>query len=140
MVFGVFDLLHPGHHSFLNQARSYGDYLYVIVTRDAIVERLKKRRPAQNEQERKRNLEQLPSVFKAVLGDEILGTYQVIKEHVPDIICLGYDQQGLERNIKGTIAVGTIGFIEMVTLEPFMPDVYHTSLLRAQKQKEIDIQ
>jgi len=34
MVFGTFDIFHPGHRSFLNQAKKYGNYLIVVVARD----------------------------------------------------------------------------------------------------------
>ncbi len=38
---GVFDLLHPGHVRFLEQARALGDFLVVGVNTDASVRRLK---------------------------------------------------------------------------------------------------
>ena len=40
MVFGVFDRLHPGHLSFLEQASKHGNVVAVI-TRDDVVKALK---------------------------------------------------------------------------------------------------
>ena len=43
MASGVFDLIHLGHISYLEQARSYGDELVVVVARDSTAERRKHR-------------------------------------------------------------------------------------------------
>lgn len=49
MTNGVFDILHPGHVSYLQQARKLGDRLIVAVNDDASVRRLKgKDRPINN--------------------------------------------------------------------------------------------
>ncbi|HLC71304.1 MAG TPA: adenylyltransferase/cytidyltransferase family protein, partial [Candidatus Nanoarchaeia archaeon] len=34
MCFGTFDILHPGHLHYLQQAKKYGDYLMVVIARD----------------------------------------------------------------------------------------------------------
>ncbi len=50
---GCFDLLHPGHLSFLRAARAEGDALWVALNADASVRALKgPRRPVLNQQER----------------------------------------------------------------------------------------
>ncbi|MDR0548927.1 MAG: D-glycero-beta-D-manno-heptose 1-phosphate adenylyltransferase [Deltaproteobacteria bacterium] len=41
MTNGCFDLLHPGHLRYLDEARSLGDYLLVAINDDASVKRLK---------------------------------------------------------------------------------------------------
>ena len=41
MTNGCFDLIHPGHVRYLNQARSHGDLLLVALNSDASVRRLK---------------------------------------------------------------------------------------------------
>lgn len=138
MVFGVFDLLHPGHLSFFQQAKIYGDSLIVVVTRDEMVLKLKKKHPVDSEAKRLANVQKIPGIHKAILGDKELGTYAVIKEHKPDIICLGYDQHGLANHLEHVIKTGIIPFIIRQTMQPFEPDIYHTSLLRDQihRQKE----
>ena len=34
LTFGSFDLIHPGHHYFLNKAKELGDELIVVLSRD----------------------------------------------------------------------------------------------------------
>jgi FAD synthetase len=130
MVFGVFDLLHPGHISFLTQAQKYGSKLIAVVTRDEMVLKLKKRCPLDCEEKRLSNVQKVPGVHKAVLGDKELGSYAVIKEHKPDVICLGYDQYGLANHLEHVMKIGTIPVIPRYTTQPFEPETYHTSLLR----------
>ena len=42
MATGVFDLLHPGHLSFLTEAKKLGDELIVVVARDQTARRMKR--------------------------------------------------------------------------------------------------
>ncbi len=100
VVFGVFDLFHPGHRYFLDQSRSKGDPLIVVVTRDSIVSRLKNRLPIDDEMTRLNNIKQYPSVDTALLGDEELGVYSVLHEYRPTTICLGHDQTSLRRDLE----------------------------------------
>ena len=41
MASGVFDLIHPGHISYLQQARAFGDELVVVVAWDDTVRKNK---------------------------------------------------------------------------------------------------
>ena len=41
MTFGSFDILHEGHKHYLQEAKSFGDYLVVIVARDENIIRFK---------------------------------------------------------------------------------------------------
>ena len=130
MVFGVFDLLHPGHISFLTQARAQGDTLIAVVTRDTVGVQLKKRSPCHNQRERLKAVSSLPYVSKVVLGDIKLGTYKVLKKYKPSIICLGYDQQSFGDHLRRSMEAGIIPVSEIRYMKSFMPDTYHTSLLR----------
>ncbi|MHA1679090.1 MAG: adenylyltransferase/cytidyltransferase family protein, partial [Promethearchaeota archaeon] len=56
LCFGTFDILHPGHVSFLKQARKYGNYLVVVVARDENVKKIKGKYPLDNELKRIENL------------------------------------------------------------------------------------
>src|SRR3954463_1039918 len=95
MVFGVFDGVHVGHRAFFLEARKHGNYLIAVLTQDHIVERLKLRLPKKNFAERFDNLKKEDIVDEIVIGDAELGMYEVIKKYKPDVIALGYDQQGL---------------------------------------------
>lgn len=86
---GTFDLLHPGHVYFLNQARALGDELFVIVARDSNVTH--KPKPIIPEEQRLEMVNALKVVDKAILGSEN-DMFEPLKEIRPDIITLGYDQ------------------------------------------------
>lgn len=137
MMFGVFDILHEGHIQFFKQALQLANtqekYCYiVVVTRDAIVNLLKKRNPLENETVRMskiKNVDFLPGLT-VVLGDTVLSAYSVIHEYRPDIICLGYDQQGLYNNLVLEMRKKNIPEIPIVMMQPYKPEIYHSSLLR----------
>lgn len=129
MVFGVFDRLHPGHYYFLEQARSYGDELIVVVARDSSVRLLKNKDPRESEEERLQNVQALPVVSEAVLGDEVLGTYEVMRKTVPHLVCLGYDQVGLEEDLRERMAEGMVPTIPMIYIEAYHSDRFHSSIL-----------
>ena len=68
---GCFDLLHPGHISYLRAARSLGDTLVVGLNSDASVKRLKgMSRPVVPEKDRAAVLEALDSVDAVVIFAE----------------------------------------------------------------------
>lgn len=131
MVFGVFDRLHPGHISFLEQAAQLGDELVVAVARDSVVLRLKNKIPHQDEETRRRAIAQLATVTDALLGDSILGSYEIFNIHQPDIICLGYDQHWLLQDLQDRMAHGGIAPIKLIMMRPHESARFHTSLLTA---------
>lgn len=126
MVFGVFDRLHEGHKAFLKSAASYGD-LVVVVARDISVKRLKNKLPEWHELKRKEMIEALFPGVRAVLGDEAQGSYEVIKSCHPDLICLGYDQEFLKKDLEEKMLAGVIATIPRATLKPYLPEQYKTS-------------
>lgn len=91
MVFGTFDVLHPGHIDFFVQAKELGDRLVVVVARDSNVTKIKGRPPRHSEDERLRGVQAIALVDEAVLGS-VTDPYTVIETTRPDTIALGYDQ------------------------------------------------
>lgn len=100
LAFGTFDRLHPGHRAFLERAAALGDRLVVAVARDAHVRALKQKEPRENELARRAAVESVPGVAEAILSDEELGTYAVLDRVRPDVIAIGYDQFGLEADLR----------------------------------------
>jgi len=98
MVFGTFDILHPGHLNMFRQAKKLGDELIVVVGRDNIVEEVKGKKPRNNEKERLKKVASAATVDKAVLG-RLDDKYSLIEELQPDIICLGYDQNSFSKGL-----------------------------------------
>lgn len=99
---GVFEILHPGHIMFLEEAKKRGDKLIVIVARDKMVKKRKNRIVIPDKQ-RLDVVRALKTVDKAILGDEE-DIFKPIQEINPDIIALGRDQKfnikELEKELK----------------------------------------
>ncbi len=95
---GVFDLLHPGHLYFLEEARKLGDELVVVVARDQTARRLK-HEPYVPEHIRRQMVEALKPVDKAVLGSTT-DIYETVVQERPTIVALGHDQRWDEREIE----------------------------------------
>ena len=128
LVFGSYDILHPGHIHFFKQARKLGDYLIVVVARDENIERVKGLTPVNEEAERLREVQELRIVDKAILGNKA-DPYQIIEEVKPDIICLGYDQESFVPNLDAEMKKRGVK-AEVVRLEPYRAEQYKSSKLR----------
>lgn len=100
VVFGIFDEVHEGHRFLFEQARAFGDELVAVVGRDDFVRTFKNKEPKNDEKSRVEMVQKEPLVDKAVLGDEVPSSYQVLSTLHPDVICLGYDQDALEGDLK----------------------------------------
>ena len=88
---GVFDLLHPGHLRYLQQARALGDLLIVGLNSDASVRRNKGAgRPINPEAERAEVVAALACVDAVVLFDEDTPA-EIIRAIQPDILVKGAD-------------------------------------------------
>jgi rfaE bifunctional protein nucleotidyltransferase chain/domain len=123
---GCFDLLHPGHVAYLEQARSLGEALIVGVNTDDSVRRLGKGegRPVTPEADRARVLAALACVDRVVLFDEDT-PLELITAVQPDILVKGGDYQLAE--IVGREVVEARG--GQVLALPFIPGYSTTALL-----------
>jgi len=130
IVFGTFDIFHEGHKEFFRQARRHGDFLRVVVARDANVEKIKGQRPGNSEQFR------IAEIIKSDLADEVtLGSlddrYESIKEFRPNVICLGYDQEVDMVQLKKILNELCLKNTLIVRLKAFHPEKYKSSRLRS---------
>ena len=64
----TFDLLHAGHLHYLEQAKSLGNHLTVVVAHDDTV-RIRKHEPVTNHDLRRRMVEGLKPVDEAIIGN-----------------------------------------------------------------------
>ena len=88
---GVFDLLHPGHIRYLQEARTHGDALVVGVNSDESVRAIKgPSRPITPENERAELLAALSCVDAVVLFAE-RDPHQLIRHVQPDVLVKGAD-------------------------------------------------
>ena len=130
LVFGTFDIFHEGHRDFLKQARKHGDFLCVVVARNATVLRVKGKLPRYSE------IERVAAIKKSGLADEvILGSlddrYGVIRKYKPDMICLGYDQKQSIAELRQKLSESSLGNTKIVRLKAFEAEKYKSSILRA---------
>jgi D-beta-D-heptose 7-phosphate kinase/D-beta-D-heptose 1-phosphate adenosyltransferase len=122
---GCFDLLHPGHLSLLNFAKSQGDILVLAINGDASVRRLKGAgRPVVSEQDRAAMLGALACVDAVTIFDEDT-PLDAIRCVQPDILVKGRDYR-IEEVIGRDIVEAAGG---RVVLAPLLPDYSTTSLL-----------
>ena len=92
MVNGTFDVLHPGHVSLLNTARSYGDWLVVAIDTDRRVKELKgQQRPINNQTDRKIMLSNLKAVDFVVFFDSTEELINLMELYKPDVYVKGSD-------------------------------------------------
>ncbi len=129
MLFGTFDIVHPGHEHLFAQARrlAKNPLLVVSLARDINVKRIKGFRPQNNERKRKAAVGKHLAVDKAVLGG--LNNYLThILKIKPDIIALGYDQVAYTQTLKKDLKQAGLK-TKIVRLKSHRPKKYKTSLL-----------
>ncbi len=122
MVFGVFDGLHEGHKHFLSLAAKQCKKLIVVVTPSNIVEILKNHPPKYSYEERIKKIALFDPSFDVVTGDTTLGQWNVLRDHRPDMVFLGYDQKALAAELENRA-------VPFIFLDPHSPDKYKSSLL-----------
>jgi len=99
LAFGTFDLLHPGHLFYLNEAKKHGKKLVVIVARDSNVLHFKGKKPVNPEKTRLTVVKSIKAVDEAVLGQQS-NFFGIIQKFNPEIVALGYDQWPGEAKLK----------------------------------------
>lgn len=104
---GCFDILHRGHISYLNQAKSLGDILIVGVNSDSSVKKLKgEDRPVNIENDRAYVLDNVKSVDYVIIFEEDT-PYNLIDKIKPDYLVKGGDWK--EEDIVGSDIVKANG-------------------------------
>lgn len=91
---GCFDILHKGHVSYLNVAKSFGDVLILGLNSDESVKRLKgESRPINSQDDRAYILSALECVDYVVIFNEDT-PYELICKVKPDVLVKGADYEG----------------------------------------------
>lgn len=98
---GTFDLVHPGHVHYLEEAARFGDELHVIVARRTNVTH--KAKPVLPDRQRRDVIASFDVVDEARLG-HLEDIFVPIEEIDPDVIVLGYDQHHDEADIEAALA------------------------------------
>lgn len=131
LAFGTFDILHPGHEHALKEAKTYGDHLTVIVSRDATVCHVKGHEAFFKEKTRLKNLKNLKIADEVHLG--CLGNkYKVVDKADPDVIALGYDQKFFVDELQDAVKK----HVKIVRLKSYKPHIYKSSIIKKQMEKQ----
>jgi rfaE bifunctional protein nucleotidyltransferase chain/domain len=124
---GCFDILHLGHVSYLETARSFGDALLVGVNSDAATRQLKGAgRPVNTETDRAAVLAALQSVDGVCIFTDVTAT-KFLAAAQPDIYVKGGDYTLETLNQDERRAVESAG--GKIILVPFVPGKSTTALL-----------
>lgn len=128
LAFGTFDLLHPGHISYLEQAKALGKRLVVVVATDRNVVKVKGKPPVNDENHRKELVEALRIVDEAIVGfeDDMIKSVEKVR---PEIVALGYDQKPDDKTIRKIFSERGIKAI-IARMKPYNPDVYKSSKIK----------
>ncbi|MDO8664089.1 MAG: adenylyltransferase/cytidyltransferase family protein [Candidatus Liptonbacteria bacterium] len=128
MVFGVFDSIHEGHRHFFREAKEFGDYLIAVVAADEVAKALKGKHPKKDLAERIAEIEEEIEVDEVLVGDEEMGSWDIIKRIRPHVIAVGYDQKAMKKNLEDSIE-NFNWFIEIETVSAHKPEKYHSSII-----------
>jgi D-beta-D-heptose 7-phosphate kinase / D-beta-D-heptose 1-phosphate adenosyltransferase len=122
---GCFDLLHPGHLSLLNYAKSLGDVLVLAINSDATIRHLKgDSRPVVSQSDRAAMLSALSCVDAVTVFDEVT-PLEIISHVRPDTLVKGQDYC-LDEVIGRDVVEAAGG---RVVLAPLLSNYSTTSLL-----------
>lgn len=114
---GCFDILHRGHVSYLNEAKSLGDILVIGINTDKSVKRLKgEDRPVNSEEDRAFMLLNLKAVDYVFYFEENDNPYELIKKIQPDILVKGGDWP-VEQIIGHDIVLSNGGEVKSLRFE-----------------------
>ncbi len=93
---GVFDMFHVGHLNLLNEAKKQCEILIVGINSDNLVKRYKNKTPVINEMDRKKIIENIKSVNKAIIV-ETLDKVELFNDIKFNAVFIGDDWKGDER-------------------------------------------
>ena len=127
---GCFDILHTGHISLFEQAKSKGDILIVGLNSDDSIRRLKgNNRPINNEFERAKLISALESVDAVVIFEEDT-PIKLIEDILPDVLVKGADYT-LDHVVGADIVIENGGEVVLV---PSVPEKSTTGIIKKVQQ------
>ena len=123
MAVGIFDLLHAGHLHYVEQAKSLGEELVVVIAHDETV-RKQKHEPVTGQDLRRRMVEGLKPVDQAIIGNPPgVPIFEILKQIEPDLIALGYDQKHSVDAIRKGLDQHGFEHVEVTRVEGLSDDL-----------------
>ncbi len=109
---GCFDILHRGHVTYLQQAKSFGDILVIGLNSDSSIKRIKgSDRPINNQDDRLFLLKNLSCVDFVIIFDEDT-PYDLINKIKPDVLVKGGDYR--DKEVIGSDIVPELRIVDFV--------------------------
>jgi FAD synthetase len=128
MTFWAFDVVHPWHKYYLNEAKKYGDVLVTIVARDNTIENVKWKKPLNREEIRMSDVKNLwiSDIVKLWHKTDMLNS---IKKYNPDVIALWYDQNSFIHQLSEYLHKNKIK-TSVLTIWPYHKEIYKSSKIK----------
>ncbi len=127
IIFGAFDIIHPGHIFLFKQAAALGK-VTAVVARDKTIKKYKGQKPFFGEKERVKHLRLYSEIDRVILGN-LDNPYKIFTNIKPDVILLGYDQkiftEKLPQELKKINLKPTI-----LRAKPWQADFFKSSKIR----------
>ena len=131
---GCFDILHPGHIRYLQQAKALGERLIILVNTDASVQRLKgPTRPVNDLAYRMEMLAALECVDWVVAFDEDT-PLRLIVQLLPDILVKGGDYQDIHAIVGAQEVLDNGGAVKIL---PFVEGHSTTRIIQTIKGESV---
>ncbi len=130
LTFGTFDYIHPGHISYLHQARNYWDALVTIISLDKTVKTIKWDIPDHSADDRLLWIQQIGIQNHTVQLWSGENVYQCLHDRKPDVICLGYDQNSFDAWIIKYCSRSNLNLPIIIRLDSYKEDVYKSSIIK----------
>jgi diphthine synthase len=129
VVTGTFDIIHPGHLMFFENAKklSVPSELWIVVARNSSIKDFKKRNPILDENVRVTMLKALKIVDHVLLGNEGPDKIKIMEEIQPDIIVLGYDQWIDPEKLKKELDNRGLSKTQVIKLDKYGSNGYSSS-------------
>ncbi len=129
VVFGTFDIFHPGHKAFLKQAENLGDYLLVVVARDQNVKMVKGNLPINTELRRLKVVRKSKLANKVILGSRTNNYFTTLRTHKINLIALGYDQKPTIPQLKKALKKHHLANLKIIRLKAYNANKFKSSKL-----------
>lgn len=120
VIFGTFDIIHPGHMFLFNYAKNFAEELCVIIARDKNLEK----ETLFSEVQRLNNISKYKIIDNVCLGS-LNNPLEFYKKLNPDLIVLGYDQY---KNVE---------LLKNINVEIKKAPSYKEELFKSQKIRKI---
>ena len=74
------------------------------------------------------HLEEKDEVNKAVIGDSVMSSWNIVKRFRPDVVAVGYDQKNLKESLEDSMSDFSWP-LEIETISAHDPEEYRSSII-----------